>query len=97
MDVNGYGIRLAEKEVISDQALTGVHFWSKGKYFIESAEEMIKRDIRFGGEYYISLSYNILIEQGKHIGIHEIPLDANWPTGTTEDIIKFKENGNIEI
>lgn len=97
LNENGYGIRLAEKEMISNHALTGVHYWKHGKDFVSSSEEMIERNIRFGNEFYISLSYNILIEQGKNIGIYEIPLSGNWPVGTTEDIIKFKENANIKI
>lgn len=97
LDENGYGIRLAEKEMISDHALTGVHYWKHGRDFVNSAEEMIRRDIRFNEEFYISLSYNILIGEGKNIGIYEIPMNSNWPVGTTEDIIKFKENANIKI
>ena len=53
LNEEGYGIKLAEKEIISEYALAGIHYWNKGRLFIESAKELIKRDIRSKNEYYI--------------------------------------------
>lgn len=58
---------------------------------MESVEKMIEQNIRFNNEFYISLSYNFLINNGLKIGIHEIELNENWPTGTTADIKRFIE------
>lgn len=89
LDEKGYGIAVKEKEIISSHALTGLHFWKKGRYFVESTEEMIAKNIRYNNEFYIAPTYNFLIDKNLKIGIHEIELHENWPTGTTEDITNF--------
>lgn len=68
-------IEFREKVVISNHSLVGVHFWKKGSDFIESAKHMIDNNIRDNGEFYVSVSYNYLIQHGKNIFIH--PLKDN--------------------
>ncbi len=58
-----------EKEVISNHSLVGVHYWKRGSDFVASAEDMLSKDIRDAGEYYVSTSYNFLVKQGKFITI----------------------------
>jgi len=96
LDKNGYGIRLKEKEIISNYPLNGIHFWKKGTYFVNSAEEMIKQNRKSAnGEFYISESYNILIEQGYLIKNYEMGKGEHIPIGITSDIKKYlNENGN---
>ena len=97
LNEQGYGIRLKEKEIISNHPLNGVHYWTKGKYFVESAEEMIKQNRRSSnGEFYISESYNILIENGYKIKTYKMGKGEHIPIGITSDIQKYlNENGNI--
>jgi len=64
---NNIGLKLSEKEVISDDALIGVHYWKHGKYMIESAEYLIANNVKANNEYYLSLSYNYLIKNGMKI------------------------------
>ena len=94
LDENGYGIELREKEIISEYALNGIHFWKKGYYFVDSAEELIKRNIRVNNEFYVSMTYNILIEQNKKIGIFNIPVESHWAVGTNDDIDIYIKNHN---
>ena len=68
-------IKLAEKEVISNKSLVGVHSWKKGSDFCRSAEILFRDNIRANNEYYISISYNPLIQAGK--SIHIVPLKEN--------------------
>jgi hypothetical protein len=75
IDNAGNGIELREKKVISDNSLVGVHYWKRGRDFIESAENMIKNNIRDNNEYYVSTSYNYLINKGHKIKI--CPLGDN--------------------
>ena len=62
-------LEFREKKVISEHSLVGVHYWKHGSDFIDSAEDMLKRDVRDAGEYYVSTSYNYLIQKGKYITI----------------------------
>ena len=72
LDENNYGIRLTEKEVISANALVGIHFWRKGKYFVNSGKELIERDIKTNNEFYISLTYNLLIENNIKVTCYKL-------------------------
>jgi NDP-sugar pyrophosphorylase family protein len=63
---------VVEKEVVSTMANVGVYSWKHGDDFVHSAKEMIKRDIRTNGEFYLAPSYNLLIEEGKHIQAQQV-------------------------
>jgi NDP-sugar pyrophosphorylase family protein len=91
LDRYGMAKRIVEKEVISDVSLNGIHFWKKGKYFIESSEKMIQNNERYNNEFYIGPSYNELIKSGKKIGIFHIPNLQHNAVGTPEDLIKYTE------
>jgi dTDP-glucose pyrophosphorylase len=67
VDETGRCTEMREKQVISTHSLVGVHYWKRGSDFIASAEDMLSRDVRDAGEYYVSTSYNYLIQQGKYI------------------------------
>lgn len=87
-DGNGYAKRIAEKEVISDKATVGCYYFSKAKYFIESAEYMIRNNLRVKGEFYVAPTFNILIEQGAKIRV--FPVEFHFNLGTPEWLDKFK-------
>jgi NDP-sugar pyrophosphorylase family protein len=85
----GFGIELSEKKVISDLSLNGVHYWKHGKLFVESTKKMINKNIRVNNEFYISLSYNELITDGKKIVNYHIPIDNHWAVGVPEDLERY--------
>ena len=89
LDENNCGIRLTEKEVISENALVGIHYWRKGKYFVESTQSMIEKNIRVNNEFYISQTYNELISKYMKIGNYHIGLDNHHAVGTPEDLEKY--------
>jgi NDP-sugar pyrophosphorylase family protein len=64
LNKDGNAIELAEKKVISNHSLNGIHFWKKGCLFVSSAKEMISSGTKIKNEYYIAPSYNILIKKG---------------------------------
>lgn len=81
---HGYVTRVAEKEVISNLATTGVYYWSKGKFMVESCEKMIAKNIRTNNEFYLCPSYNEMIEDGLIVRTWHI--QKHWPIGTPEDL-----------
>ena len=78
-----------EKEVISNIATNGVHFWMRGRDFVESAKSMIDVGDTYNGEFYVAPSYNYLIKDGKKI----LPFFYNlhFPIGTPEDLEFYQE------
>ena len=84
---NGFVEEIKEKEVISDISLNGIHYWRKGKYFIQSAESMIEHNDRApNGEFYVGPSYNHMVRAGLKVGIHHIPHWQHNPVGVPEDL-----------
>ena len=84
---------LAEKKVISNHSLVGVHGWKYGSDFCRSAELIFSNNIKANNEYYISISYNPLITNGKNI--HIVPMDINevyWSVGTPEQYYDYLQN-----
>ena len=55
--------QVAEKQVISNLATVGLYYWNSGKTYVECAESMIAKNIRFNNEFYICPVYNELIHQ----------------------------------
>ena len=87
-------IELKEKEVISHHSLVGVHSWKRGSDFCRSAENMFANNIRANNEYYISISYNPLINAGKNIHIVSLKEDIGekfYSVGTPEQYYSYLE------
>jgi len=78
--------QVAEKQVISDQATVGIYYYRRGSDFVKYAEQMIRKDIRINGEFYICPIFNEYIEAGKKIYIYEIKQSQMHGLGTPEDL-----------
>ena len=90
LDRQGRAIQFAEKEVISNISLNGIHYWKRGSDFVESAESMIAADDRApNGEFYIAPTYNYMIRAGKEIGIFHIPIEQHHAVGVPIDLERF--------
>jgi HAD superfamily hydrolase (TIGR01509 family) len=83
----GYVTQVAEKNPISNIATVGVYYWKHGNDFVKYTEQMIEKNIRVNGEFYIAPIYNEAIGDGKIIRTHHI--DRMLGTGTPEDLQTF--------
>jgi dTDP-glucose pyrophosphorylase len=98
LDNNNFAVRLTEKEVISNNALVGIHFWRKGKYFVDSGKELIKKNIRAKNEFYISLSYNLLIEQNIKVTCYKLSVNEKYLSiGTPEQVYEYLDYKHLDI
>lgn len=59
-DEDGDVVEVAEK-TISNMATAGVYYFKKGRYFVDSAMNLIRKGIDINGEYYVSTVYNEMI------------------------------------
>ena len=78
---------VAEKIPISKNATVGIYYWKKGSDYVKYSEEMIKKDIRVNGEFYVCPVYNQAIDDGKKITIKNV--EKMWGLGTPEDLNNF--------
>ena len=80
----GNVLEVAEKNPISDNATVGYYYWKHGADFVRYAEQMIEKDIRVNGEFYVCPVFNQAIEDGKVIRTHQAK--EMWGLGTPEDL-----------
>ncbi len=89
--VNKDGIvsEVQEKKAISDRATVGIYLFTKGRYFVDSAVDMIVENERVNNEFYTCPVYNYGIKDGLGFGIFDIPYEGMHGIGTPEDLDKY--------
>jgi dTDP-glucose pyrophosphorylase len=94
MGADGLVTHVVEKEVISDEATVGIYNFKKGCDFVAGAKEMIDRDERVNGEFYVAPVYNKLISNGQKIGVFNIGSEGKgmYGLGIPSDLNYFLEN-----
>jgi dTDP-glucose pyrophosphorylase len=87
---DGFVSEVAEKKPISDNATVGIYFWKKGSDYVKYAEQMIEKNIRTNGEFYVCPVFNEAIADDKKIRVKGI--EKMWGIGTPEDLNYFLKN-----
>lgn len=68
MRISGVSVKVPiSEDPLHDHAITGSFAFKSGKYFLELAEEIIKRDIKVKGEYYIDSMIGLACELGHKV------------------------------
>jgi NDP-sugar pyrophosphorylase family protein len=94
IDENGYATALKEKESFSedqtqDFASTGTYYFSSGKVFKKYVTKLVSNpEYAVGGEFYMSLPFNLMIKDGLKILNYEI--DKFICLGTSRDYELYK-------
>lgn len=90
IDKNNLAIEATEKRPISKNAIAGFYYFNKGKYFIQSAMDMIKKDANINGMYYIAPSLNEMILTHKKITTYKIDNNKYHTFYTPQKIEEYK-------
>ena len=85
----GIVVKTAEKEVISENALAGAYFFSKAESFLSAAEQLLTKTDIDKQEYYVSLLFNTLIENGEIVKLSNT--DEYYSFGTPEELKRYSE------
>lgn len=88
-DSDGFVVEVKEKIPISELATVGIYYFSKGRFFVDYAIEMIKNNDRVNNEFYTCPVFNYAIKDGKKIGVFTINNFAMHGLGTPEDLIEY--------
>ena len=91
-DDDGFVTEVAEKKPISNNATVGIYYWSRGSDYVKYAEQMIEKNNRVNGEFYVCPVYNEAIEDEKKIKTFHV--DKMWGLGTPEDLKVFINESN---
>lgn len=84
-------VQAAEKNPISKLATAGVYYFKKGKDFIRSAANMIKKNQSVNGLFYVCPAYNELVLEQKRIGVYHISKDLYNPLTTVQAVKKYED------
>ena len=91
-DENQWMLEIKEKEPFTNNrmqeyASNGTYYFKKGSYVKKYFKELINRDINLKDEYYVSLIYNLLVEDGLKVSIYNIQHMLQW--GTPQDVEEY--------
>ncbi len=80
-------LEMAEKVEISDNASTGVFYFSKVRDFVGAAEWVLLNNMRTGEDFYVSSAINYLVMAGKEVkGLFLKTNQRYVPMSSNEDI-----------
>ncbi len=85
-------LEIKEKEPFTDNrmqeyASNGTYYFKKGAYVKKYFRQLMDEDINLKGEYYVSLIYNLLVEDNLKVSIYEIQHMLQW--GTPGDVEEY--------
>ena len=72
---------------MNEYASNGTYYFKKGSYVKKYFKELMDKDINLNGEYYVSLIYNLLIQDKLKVSIYEIQHMLQW--GTPQDVEEY--------
>ena len=86
----GFVTEVAEKKPISTDATVGIYYWKRGSDYVKYTKQMIEKNIRTNGEFYVCPVFNEAIQDGLKVKTFEV--EKMWGIGTPEDLKVFLEN-----
>ncbi len=91
-------IEIKEKEPYTDDpmrehASTGTYYFKKGAYVKKYFTDLIDKNITWGGEYYVTLVYNLMVKDGLDVTVYDT--DHVTVFGTPEEVENFNAWGTI--
>lgn len=76
------------EEPMNEHASTGTYYFKKGSYVKKYFKQLIDRNINYKGEFYVTLVYNLLIQD--NLKVHCYPTDFTTVFGTPEEVENFE-------
>lgn len=89
IDKNNWVTEVKEKQAISKYATVGLYYFSKGKYCVDYAIDMIVRNDRVNNEFYTCPVYNYAINDNKKITHYLIDSSKMYGIGIPSDLNNF--------
>lgn len=77
---------------MNEYASSGTYYFKNGSLLKKYFDMTVERDLNLNGEYYVSVVYNLLIEEQLKVSIYEIQHMLQW--GTPEDVEDYLYHSN---
>lgn len=85
-------IQFAEKIVLSNHALVGVHYFKQAQSFLDAYKYMVELNLRApNGEFYLSLAYQAMLEKNQRVSFVSIESMNGifYPVGEPKDYFDY--------
>ncbi len=87
-------LEIKEKEPFTDNRMSefasnGTYYFRKGEFVKKYFTRLLERNLDLNGEFYVSLVYNLMVNDGLSISIYEIQHMLQW--GTPSDVEEYKK------
>lgn len=69
---------------MNEYASNGTYYFKNGLFVNKYFNKLIEKNIKINNEYYVSMVYNLMVEDGLKIGVYEIEHMLQW--GTPSDL-----------
>lgn len=91
---NGWATDIREKEPFTDDrmleyASSGTYYFASGALLKSACEFVIEEGLTVGDEFYISLAYRYLLQQGLPVAVYPLQHFMQW--GTPEDVAEYRQ------
>ena len=91
-ETDGIVSDIQEKQPYTDNrmeefASSGTYYFSSAKVMGRAFKEVVDRDLNVGGEFYVSLAYKPLLENGDLVSVYPLQHFMQW--GTPEDVSEY--------
>lgn len=91
-DENQWMLEIKEKDPFTDNrmneyASNGTYYFKKGSYVKKYFNDLMDKDINLNGEFYVSLIYNLMVNDGLKVSIYDIQHMLQW--GTPQDVEEY--------
>lgn len=93
-------IEVAEKKVISDNAVVGVYWVRKAADYFTAVQQMMSMDLRVNDEFYISPAFNQVVKMHGGVGGWEIDVHKKHMLGTPNELEIFLDkvkSGEVKL
>jgi dTDP-glucose pyrophosphorylase len=88
---NGRIVEIVEKQVVSEEATVGIYGFASSSRFFDDAQQMIHRNEKVNGEFYVAPVYNEMLRRGESVETHSVGAEGNgmWGLGIPSDLEKY--------
>jgi len=90
-DADGLVVEAAEKRPISRNATAGFYYFRSGKFFVEAAQNLIRKDASENGGYFVCPAFNEMILHQQRVGVIGIERDRYISLATPQAVEEYEQ------
>lgn len=90
-DAEGLVIEAAEKRPISRSATAGFYYFREGRFFVDAAQNLIRKAASVNGGYFVCPAFNEMILKQKRIGVVPIERENYISLATPQAVEEYEQ------